>query len=146
MILDLSSTQQTKNILPTDCIPHVFPSVTCNLTHENGSNNNESVRDKIDKIFNENILSTSTIIEDNNNKIGIPTPCLSSNTVKVNVTEDLTENKTEKVAKILNDTILPTKRLLHASDPFAFLLSFDYLLYFTFGAAVTLFVLNLLNY
>lgn len=107
-------------------------------THQDVSN------DKIDKMLNEP-LTTSTIIEDVNNFVPNITPQVSSNAVRQPVSDSVPEDKKERVAKYLNDTVLPSKSQLTGSDPFAQIMSKDYLLYFTFGASVALFVLNLFN-
>lgn len=100
--------------------------------------------DKIEKMLNEP-LTTSTIIEDVNTFVPNITPQVSSNAVRQPEFEALPENKKDRVAKFLNDTVLPSKSQMSASDPFAQIMSKDYLLYFTFGASVALFALNLIS-
>jgi len=107
-------------------------------THQDVSN------DKIEKMLNEP-LTTSTIIEDVNSFVPNITPQISSNALRQPVSDILPEDIKEKVAKYLSDTVLPSKSQLSSSDPFAQIMSKDYLLYFTFVASVTLFVLNLFS-
>lgn len=102
----------------------------------------DSVKDKIDKIFNDNALSTSTIIEDTRNFIPTPENTITPKPVDGDV---VPQNLNDKVAKYLSDTIVPSRTQVKESDPFSFITSKDYLLYFSFGASITLFVLNLFN-
>lgn len=107
-------------------------------THQDVSN------DKIEKMLNEP-LTTSTIIEDVNTFVPNITPQVSSNAVRPAEFDAVPENKKDRVAKYLSDTVLPSKSELSGSDPFSQIMSKDYLLYFTFGASVALFVLNLFS-
>ncbi len=100
--------------------------------------------DKIEKMLNEP-LTTSTIIEDVINFVPNITPQRSSNALRQPTTDVLPENLRDRVAKYLNDTVLPSKSQLSASDPFALISGKDYLLYFTFGASIALFALNLFS-
>jgi len=100
--------------------------------------------DKIEKMLNNESLTTSTIIDDVKTLLSSNTPQVSSTNVgKTDIIAP--SDKKERVAKYLNDTILPSKSPLNQSDPFSHIMSKDYLLYFTFGASVALFVLKLFS-
>lgn len=60
-------------------------------------------------------------------------------------TDKYDENKNQKIARILNDTIIPSRKPLSESDPFSLIISKEYLAYFSVASSVALFVLCLLN-
>jgi len=88
-------------------------------------------------------LTTSTIIEDVYTFIPNITPQASTTAIKQPVNDVLPENKKVRIAKYLNDTILPSRTPLSESDPFQKIISKDYLVYFAFGSSIALFVVNL---
>ncbi len=128
----------------TETTEQLFNSSAKVFSHTPLETHHDMANDKLDRLLSES-LTTSTIIGDVRNLVSGAIPLTTNVDFKKSNIEFTSDNKSEKIQKYLNDTLLPSRSQLNESDPFSQITSNDYLLYFALGASVALFALNLFN-
>lgn len=125
-----------------------YTNTTNSNTSANTSTNNPTTNNTVTNNSKSNIEATNSNESNvNKNTIAFPAASVPINIVseKVILPPKTDEEKLQRVAAALTDTILPSKSPLPESDPFNYLISKRFLTHFSAAATITLFVLTLFD-